>query len=65
MNGKVLLVLVLLVASLGAVLWLTDEQPQKRTVASTPVLDDRTLTDCEWLRWRWRGRWCICAAITC
>ena len=56
MNGKVLLVLVLLVASLGAVLWFTDEKPPTRTVATTPVLDGRTLTECEWLRWRWRTR---------
>ena len=56
MNGKILMVLVLLAAGLGTVLWLTDQKPAVSKVAELAVLDGRTLRDCTWMRWRFRER---------
>ena len=50
MNGKILVLLLALVAGLVAVLYVTDEKPPVDKVAQANVLDGRTLMDCKWLR---------------
>lgn len=56
MNGKILVLLLALVAGLVAVLYFTDEKPPVSKVAQANVLDGRTLMDCKWLRWSLRNR---------
>lgn len=56
MNGKILVLLLALVAGLVAVLYFTDEKPPVDKVAQANVLDGRTLMDCKWLRWSLKGR---------
>lgn len=52
MGMRSLLVLVLLAAGLGAVLWFTDEKPSVQKVAETAVLDGRSLVTCKRMRWQ-------------
>ena len=56
MNGKILVLLLALVAGLVAVLYFTDEKPPVSKVAQANVLDGRTLMDCKWLRWSLKNR---------
>lgn len=56
MNGKILVLLLALVAGLVAVLYFTDEKPPVSKVAQANVLDGRTLMDCKWLRWNLKSR---------
>jgi len=56
MNGKILVLLLALVAGLVAVLYFTDEKPPVDKVAQANVLDGRTLMDCKWLRWSLKNR---------
>lgn len=56
MNGKILVLLLALVAGLVAVLYFTDEKPPVSKVAQANVLDGRTLMDCKWLRWSLKSR---------
>ncbi len=56
MNGKILVLLLALVAGLVAVLYVTDEKPPVDKVAQANVLDGRTLMDCKWLRWNLKSR---------
>lgn len=56
MNGKILVLLLALVAGLVAVLYFTDEKPPVDKVAQANVLDGRTLMDCKWVRWNLKNR---------
>jgi hypothetical protein len=56
MNGKILVLLLALVAGLLTVLYFTDEKPPVDKVAQANVLDGRTLMDCKWLRWSLKSR---------
>lgn len=56
MNGKILALLLALVAGLVAVLYFTDEKPPVDKVAQANVLDGRTLMDCKWVRWNLKNR---------
>ncbi len=56
MGMRSLLVLVLVAAGLGAVLWFTDEKPPVQKVAETSVLGGRSLMTCKRLRWQYPNR---------
>ncbi|MFY9340981.1 MAG: DUF4340 domain-containing protein [Planctomycetota bacterium] len=56
MGLRAIVVLVLLAAGLGAVLWFTDEKPPTKVVATSPVLEGRSLATASLLRWQWKGR---------
>ncbi len=52
MGARGIVVLLLLVAGLGAVLLFTDEKPPVTKVATTAVLGGRSLADCVTMRWQ-------------
>ena len=56
MGPRVLLLLFLLAAGLGATLWLTDEKPPIEKTVETSVLGGRSLTSAVRLRWQFRDR---------
>lgn len=56
MGVRAIVVLLLLAAGLGAVLWFTDERPKTTVVAESAVLEGRSLANSVRLRWQWRDR---------
>ena len=52
MGSRLTLGLVLVVAGLGATLWLTDRQPPVIESAAVAALDGRSLAECKRMRWQ-------------